>query len=93
MLAMSQAKGSSPSAMPMLRNRCQLAVEIAVYLAILYFSSTFVMKAVDTGRTMQIGTDTWLLWPIAVMMPLAFLLMLLEMLRLFWVDAVAIFRG
>lgn len=70
-----------------------LAVEMAVYLAILYFSSTFVMKAVDTGRTMQIGTDTWLLWPIAVMMPIAFLLMLLEMLRLFWVDAVAIFRG
>ncbi|UOM33305.1 TRAP transporter small permease [Acuticoccus sp. I52.16.1] len=70
-----------------------LAVEIAVYAAILYFSGTFVAKATASGRTMQIGTDTWPLWPVAVMMPIAFLLMLVEMLRLLWSDLTALRRA
>lgn len=69
-----------------------LAVEICVYAAILWFSGSFVVKAFETGRTMQIGTETWLLWPVAVMMPLSFALMLLEMVRLCWADLRAMLR-
>lgn len=70
-----------------------LAVEICVYAAILWFSGSFVLKAIDAGRTMQIGTETWLMWPVAVMMPLSFALMLLEMIRLCWADLSAMRRA
>ena len=35
---------------------------------------------------MQIGADFWPIWPVLVMMPLAFFLMMLEMGRLVWND-------
>jgi TRAP-type C4-dicarboxylate transport system permease small subunit len=63
-----------------------LLVEIAVYAVFFWFIARFVWVSVAQNRTMQIGTSFLPVWPIMVMMPLAFGLMLLEMLRLFWRD-------
>lgn len=59
-----------------------LAVEIAIYAIFMWYIIRFVWASIVTNRTMQIGTDFLPLWPILVMMPLAFGLMLLEMGRL-----------
>jgi TRAP-type C4-dicarboxylate transport system permease small subunit len=59
-----------------------LVVEIAVYAVFLWYVSRFVWGSIVSNRTMQIGTNFLPLWPILVMMPLAFVLMLLEMARL-----------
>lgn len=61
-------------------------VEIAVYAVVFWFVLRFVTRGVSGGRTFQIGADVWPMWPVIVMMPLAFGLMLVEMLRLVWRD-------
>ena len=63
-----------------------LAVEIGIYAIVLWYVTGFVWSSIKTHRTMQVGTDFWPLWPIIIMMPLAFALMLLEMIRLFAAD-------
>ncbi|HEU0203765.1 MAG TPA: TRAP transporter small permease [Burkholderiaceae bacterium] len=63
-----------------------LGVEVAVYAIVMYYVVRFVLSSIEADRTMQIGTDFWPMWPILVMIPLAFGLMLLEMLRLLWID-------
>lgn len=59
-----------------------MVVEIAVYAVFIWFVLRFVWGSIVQGRTMQIGTNFLPLWPILVMMPLAFGLMMLEMGRL-----------
>jgi len=59
-----------------------MVVEIGVYSVLLWFVGKFVWASILDNRTMQIGTDFLPLWPILVMMPLAFVLMILEMARL-----------
>jgi TRAP-type C4-dicarboxylate transport system permease small subunit len=67
-----------------------LLVEIAVYAVVLWFVCLFVWNGIQTNLTMQVGTNFWPLWPIIIMMPLAFGLMLAEMLRLIVLDIRAI---
>lgn len=62
------------------------AVEIAIYAIFMWYILRFVWTSIQSNRTMQIGTSFWPLWPILVMMPLAFGLMLLEMGRLLYRD-------
>ncbi len=59
-----------------------MVVEIAVYGLFLWYVSKFVWSSIVDNRTMQIGTNFLPLWPILVMMPVAFVLMILEMGRL-----------
>jgi len=63
-----------------------LLVEVLIYAFILWLVLRFVWDSIKTNRPMQLGADFWPLWPILIMMPLAFGLMLLEMIRLFWRD-------
>lgn len=63
-----------------------MLVEIAIYAVFLWYILRFVWTSIQSNRTMQIGTNFLPLWPILVMMPLAFVLMLLEMGRLFYRD-------
>lgn len=63
-----------------------LTVEILVYGVVLWYIGLFTWEGITSSREMQIGTDTWPLWPILVMIPLAFGLMLLEMFRLLWLS-------
>lgn len=63
-----------------------LLVELAVYVIIMWYVLRFTWNSIDGGRTMQIGTDFWPIWPVLVMMPLAFGLMMLEMCRLVWIE-------
>ena len=60
-----------------------MLVEIAVYAVFFWFIWRFVSGSIAQNRTMQIGTSFLPLWPILIMMPLAFGLMMLEMVRLF----------
>jgi TRAP-type C4-dicarboxylate transport system permease small subunit len=70
-----------------------LLVEVAVYAIFFWFVARFVWVSVEQNRTMQIGTSFLPVWPIMAMMPLAFGLMLLEMLRLFWRDVRIVLGG
>jgi TRAP-type C4-dicarboxylate transport system permease small subunit len=63
-----------------------MIVEIAVYAVFMWFIARFVWGSIVQNRTMQIGTNFLPLWPILVMMPLAFGLILLEMGRLLYRD-------
>ncbi len=63
-----------------------LVVEIAIYGIVLWFATRFAWNSIVSGRPMQVGTNFWPLWPVLVMMPLAFTLMLLEMVRLLVAD-------
>lgn len=70
-----------------------LVVEIAVYAIVLWFVTRFVWHSIQTTRPMQVGTEFWPLWPVIVMMPVAFILMLLEMVRLLVADVRALAAG
>ena len=63
-----------------------MIVEIAIYAIALWFVVLFVWSGIQTNRTMQVGTNFWPLWPIIIMMPIAFGLMLLEMGHLLYRD-------
>ncbi len=63
-----------------------LVVEVAVFAVVLWYLTNFAWGAIEAGRTMQIGTEYWPIWPVIAMAPIAFALMLLEMLRLLWVE-------
>lgn len=83
-------EGLTDSLSPRLRalvNTVVLLVEVLVYAAILWLVVKFVWNSIQTNRPMQLGADFWPLWPILIWMPLAFGLMLLEMVRLLVADA------
>jgi TRAP-type C4-dicarboxylate transport system permease small subunit len=61
-----------------------LLVELVVYAVVMWYVLRFTWTSIENDRTMQIGTDFWPIWPILVMLPLAFALMMLEMCRLVW---------
>lgn len=63
-----------------------LLVELAVYAVTMWYVLRFTWSSIDSGRTMQIGTDFWPIWPVLVTMPLVFALMMLEMCRLVWIE-------
>lgn len=87
-------EGMTDSLSPRLRaliGAVVLLVEVLIYGFILWLVVKFVWSSVETNRPMQIGADFWPMWPILIMMPLAFGLMLLEMVRLLVADARAAF--
>jgi TRAP-type C4-dicarboxylate transport system permease small subunit len=61
-------------------------VELAIYAVVMWYVLRFTWQGIVDDRTMQIGADFWPIWPVLVMMPLAFFLMMLEMGRLVWSD-------
>ncbi|GLS14820.1 TRAP transporter small permease [Hydrogenophaga electricum] len=61
-------------------------VELAIYAVVMWYVLRFTWQSIVEDRTMQVGADFWPMWPVLVMMPLAFFLMMLEMLRLVWKD-------
>lgn len=63
-----------------------VAVEAVIYALVLYYVTRFVWAGIQSNRTMQIGTNVLVLWPVIIMMPIAFALMLLEMVRLVYED-------
>ncbi|MDN3517232.1 TRAP transporter small permease [Aquisalimonas lutea] len=58
-----------------------LTVETVVFVALLYYTGVFAWDGYVEGRQAQIGSDYWPIYPVLVMVPLAFGLMLLEMFR------------
>lgn len=69
-----------------------LAIEVVVYLVLLWFVGKFAWASYLSNRPMQIGTVFWPLWPVLMVIPLSVALMILEMLRLFWRDAGLLLR-
>ncbi|APE45993.1 C4-dicarboxylate ABC transporter substrate-binding protein (plasmid) [Sulfitobacter alexandrii] len=63
-----------------------LLVELAIYAVLVWFVFWFAVDAIQTGRQMQVGTGFWPLWPVVIFVPFAFGLMVIEMLRVIWVD-------
>lgn len=63
-----------------------LLIELAVYAVVMWYVLRFTWQSIAIDRTMQIGTDFWSIWPILIMMPFAFGLMMLEMCRLIYND-------
>jgi TRAP-type C4-dicarboxylate transport system permease small subunit len=64
-----------------------LLIEALIYAVVAYYAARFAWMAWDTGRSLQIGTGFWPAWPVAIMAPLSFALMLVEIVRLMIVDA------
>jgi len=61
-----------------------LLVELLLYCALMWYVLRFTWGSIRSGRSMQIGTQFWPVWPVLLMVPLAFALMMLEMCRLAW---------
>ena len=59
-----------------------LMVEAVVFALLFWYAARFAWEGFVSGRQMQIGTAYWPLFPVLVMVPLAFGLMLAEMVRL-----------
>lgn len=64
-----------------------LAGEVVVFTLLVWYVARFAWESFLSGRQMQIGTTYWPLFPVLVMVPLAFGLMLAEMVRLAVVEA------
>lgn len=62
-----------------------LLVEIIIFLVVMWYVTGYAWDSVESGRQFQISSTHWPIWPVILMVPVAFGLMLLEMLRLFWV--------
>ncbi|ASK35647.1 TRAP transporter small permease [Alloalcanivorax mobilis] len=73
-----------PAALSRALTALVLIVEIAVFMILFWYLARFAWEATLSAREMQIGTRLWPVWPVMLMMPLAFGLMLLEMFRLLW---------
>lgn len=58
-----------------------LLVETVVFIALLYYTGIFAWDGYLDGRQAQIGSGYWQIYPVLFMVPVAFGLMLLEMLR------------
>lgn len=58
-----------------------LLVELVIHAVIMWYVMRYTWNSVMLGRTMQIGSDFWPMWPVLIMMPLSFALLVLEMLR------------
>lgn len=69
------------------------AVELAVYLVIFWYVFEFAWDGVANERMMRIATETWPVYPILVMVPLSFGLMILEIARLLYRDARLLIAG
>lgn len=68
-----------------------LVVEVFVYAIVVWYCGKFALKAFEAGRQLQIGTGTWPAWPIAMMAPFSFALMLIEIVRLIVADIRSVF--
>ena len=66
-----------------------LLVELLIHAVIMWYVMRYTWNSLMLGRTMQIGTQFWPIWPVLVMMPLALALLVLEMSR----QVVCAFRG
>ena len=64
-----------------------LTVEAVVFTLLFWYAARFAWEGFVSGRQMQIGTTYWPLFPVLVMVPLSFGLMLAEMVRLIAVEA------
>lgn len=64
-----------------------LLVEIAIFVIVMWYVTGYAWSSVESGRQFQISSTHWPIWPVILMVPLAFGLMLLEMFRLFWITA------
>jgi TRAP-type C4-dicarboxylate transport system permease small subunit len=63
-----------------------LVVESVVFAVLTWYVGRFSWEAYADGRQMQIGTSYWPMFPVLVMLPLAFFLMWAEMVRLALVE-------
>lgn len=59
-----------------------LVVEVFVYAIVAWYCARYALNAWENARAVQIGTGTWPAWPVAIMAPIAFVLMLVEAVRL-----------
>ena len=64
-----------------------LTVEAVVFTLLFWYAARFAWEGFVSGRQMQIGTTYWPLFPVLIMVPLSFGLMLAEMVRLIAVEA------
>lgn len=55
-------------------------VEACLYLVIVCYTFRFAWQGLVESRTMQIGSETWILWPILCLLPVTFALVLANVL-------------
>ncbi|PLW82052.1 TRAP transporter small permease [Kineobactrum sediminis] len=55
-------------------------VEASLYLVIVCYTFRFAWQGLVESRTMQIGSETWILWPILWLLPVTFIIVLVNIL-------------
>ncbi len=70
-----------------------VAIELAIFLLLTWYVGKFAWAGFTSARTMQIGSDYYPLWPLLMMVPLAFGLMIIEMIATLVRDGRALARG
>ena len=70
-----------------------LLVEAAAFALVVFYTSRHAINVVEQNRQIQVGTGLWPAWPVAVMVPLSFALMLLVVGRRLAADAALLLRG
>jgi hypothetical protein len=69
-----------------------LSVELAVYCIVFYFCFLFLLRSIESNRSIQLGTDVFPMYPILLVIVLAFGLVVIEALRLVYRDGLVIFK-
>ena len=64
-----------------------MLVEIIIFLVVMWYVTHYAWNSVESGKQILISSTLCPIWPVILMVPLAFGLMLLEMFRLLWVTA------
>jgi TRAP-type C4-dicarboxylate transport system permease small subunit len=72
---------------------CVVTVELAIFILLTWYVAKFAWAGFASARTMQIGSDYYPLWPLLMMVPLAFALMIVEMIATLLRDGRALARG
>ncbi|MDF1600717.1 TRAP transporter small permease [Mesorhizobium sp. YIM 152430] len=70
-----------------------VTVELAIFLLLTWYVAKFAWAGYLSARTMQIGSSYYPLWPLLMMVPLAFGLMIIEMIAMLLRDGRALARG
>ncbi|SEP04887.1 TRAP-type C4-dicarboxylate transport system, small permease component [Salinihabitans flavidus] len=69
-----------------------LLCELAVYAVLTWYCAKYTITAFEFGRQLQIGTGYWPSWPVVIMAPLSFGIMMIEVVRLLLRDVRAVFN-
>lgn len=68
-------------------------VELVIFFTLIYYTGVFAFDGIASRLTAPIGANYWPIYPVLAMVPLAFGLMIIEMLNLLFADLISLISG